>query len=278
MSLKDIFVHLDTSAACERRVNAALMLAREHAAHLTGVAIVSRPYIPAYAEVEIGMEIIKERQQQMRDALEDVGAVFDEQAGQSGVTGEWRILEGEPSDILSEQARYSDLMVLSQDETANDILLGGQEIPERVILTSGRPARIVPRIYKDEQIGKHVLVGWDRGRMAARAVHDSLSVLQTAEKVTIMTANPTTNESGNGGISGADLAVHLARHGVSVEADHTVSEDLDIGDLLLSRAADLQADLIVLGAYGHARWRKLVLGGVTKHMLEHMPVPVLMSH
>ncbi|MEK9722432.1 MAG: universal stress protein [Rhodospirillaceae bacterium] len=70
----------------------------------------------------------------------------------------------------------------------------------------------------------------------------------------------------------------MARHGVNATADHTVSNELDIGELLLSRLADDQADLMVLGAYGHARWRELVMGGVTAHILEHMTVPVLMSH
>jgi len=278
MSLKDIIVHLDTAKACANRVKAALVLANDHGAHLTGVGVVHRTYIPAYAEAEIGVEFIEERQRAFREAVEGIGTGFISQTDAAGVSADWRVVEGEPVDALSEQARYGDLIILSQDESFDDLLPGGHDLPDRVILSAGRPTLIVPSIYDGAPIGKRVLVAWDAGRMAARAVHDALPILQKAEKVTIMVANPEPGEEGHGDLPGADLAAHLARHGVTAEADHTISGEVNVGDLLLSRAADAQSDMIVLGAYGHARWRELVLGGVTRHMLEHMPVPVFMSH
>ena len=278
MSIKDIIVPIDRTDACKPRVAAALNLASEHGAHVTGVAVVYKPYIPPHAEVEISAEVMEMREKALKEAADEAGAAFMARLDESGVSGEWRAVEGDPIEVLAEQARYGDLLVVSQNPSAGDFLPGGHEMPDRVILSAGRPVLVVPYIYNGAPIGKRVMVAWDAGRMAARAVHDALPLLETAENVTIMVANPEAGEEGHGDLPGADLAAHLARHGVNATADHSVSKDLDIGELLLSRVADDQADLLVLGAYGHARWRELVMGGVTAHILEHMTVPVLMSH
>jgi len=278
MSIKDIIVPIDRTDACMPRVTAAINLALEHGAHVTGVAVVYKPYIPPHAEVEISADVMEMRERALKEAADEAGAAFMARIDESGVSGEWRSVEGDPIEVLAEQARYGDLLVVSQNPSAGDFLPGGHEMPDRVILSAGRPVLIVPYIYDGAPIGKRAMVAWDAGRMATRAVHDALPLLEKAENVTIMVANPEAGEEGHGDLPGADLAAHLARHGVNATADHSVSKDLDIGELLLSRVADDQADLLVLGAYGHARWRELVMGGVTAHILEHMTVPVLMSH
>jgi nucleotide-binding universal stress UspA family protein len=278
MSLKDIIVPIDTTDACKPRVEAAISIALAHDAHVTGVAVLYRPYIPPHAEVEMSADLLEARQRILRESAEEAGANFQAQLESAGCKGEWRIVEGDPIEVLCSQARYGDLLVVSQNPSAGDFLPGGHEMPDRVILSAGRPVLVVPYIYKGEPIGKRVMVAWDAGRMAARAVHDALPIMEKAENVTIMVANPKAGDDGHGDVPGADLATHLSRHGVKAVANHTVSKDMDIGDLLLTRVADDQADMLVLGAYGHARWRELVLGGVTAHILEHMTVPVLMSH
>jgi nucleotide-binding universal stress UspA family protein len=137
---------------------------------------------------------------------------------------------------------------------------------------------VVPYIGIKTAPGKHAIVAWNGSREAARAVNDALPILRGADQVEVMCANPDRGELGDADLPGADLCLHLARHGVKAEAQTLVASDLEIGDLLLSRAADHGADLIVMGAYGHARWREVVLGGVTRQLLEQMTVPVLMSH
>ena len=278
MALKDIIVPIDTTDACASRVEAAVALATAHDSHVTGVAVMYRPYIPPHAEVEISADILEMRQTALEEAAEQAGAAFQARMEEAGVSAGWRIVEGDPIDVLSSQARYGDLLVVSQNPSAGDMFPGGHEMPDRVILSAGRPVLVVPYIYKGGAIGNRALVAWDAGRMAARAVHDAMPLLEKSEHVTIMVANPEAGPDGHGDLPGADLAAHLARHGINATADHTVSKDVNVGDLLLSRLADDRADLLVLGAYGHARWRELVLGGVTAHILEHMTVPVLMSH
>ena len=245
---------------------------------MTGVAVIYKPYIPPHAEVEISADILELRERGLREAADEAGTAFQARLDEAGCSGEWRIVEGDPIEVLAEQARYGDLLVVSQNPSAGDLLPGGHEMPDRVILSAGRPVLVAPYIYANAPIGKRAMIAWDAGRMAARAVHDALPILEKAENVTIMVANPEPGAEGHGDLPGADLAAHLARHGINATADHTVSTELEIGELLLSRIADDQADLLVLGAYGHARWRELVMGGVTAHILEHMTVPVLMSH
>jgi nucleotide-binding universal stress UspA family protein len=127
-------------------------------------------------------------------------------------------------------------------------------------------------------LGKHVIVAWNVSREAARAANDALPFLVAADRVDVMCVNASSAKEGDADLPGADLCLHLARHGVKAEAHSLAASDVDTGNLLLSRAADRGADLIVMGAYGHARWREVVLGGVTRELLGQMTVPVFMSH
>ena len=120
------------------------------------------------------------------------------------------------------------------------------------------------------------MVCWDGSRNAARAIADALPLLARAKAVEVVIVTGKPGESDE--IAGADIAHHLARHGLKVEVERLVARDIDITSTLLSRAADLGADLIVMGGYGHSRWREFVLGGATRGILASMTVPVLMSH
>jgi nucleotide-binding universal stress UspA family protein len=137
---------------------------------------------------------------------------------------------------------------------------------------------VVPYAGTFKTIGQRVLVAWNAGREATRAVNDALPLLEGAAKVTVLAINPHGGLRGHGEVPGADIALHLARHGVRAEASAIKSDDVEIGALLLSQAADLNADLIVMGAYGHSRLREVVLGGATREILRSMTVPVLLSH
>ncbi len=137
---------------------------------------------------------------------------------------------------------------------------------------------MVPYIGINGTLGERVVIAWDAGRESARAVNDSLPILEQAKEVTVVAINARSSVDGHGPEPGADIALHLARHGCQVKVERLESHEIGIGDTLLSYLADRSADLVVMGAYGHARLRELVLGGVTQHMLEHMTVPALMSH
>lgn len=277
MPLKDILVHIDLNAESDRRLKAAMALANAHGAHLAGVYAIPRPYIPAYAEVQITAEVLEAQRASAEEAASRAEAVFKAATANSGLSVEWRQQEGDEGRVLGFHCRYADLTIVSQPDPAQSLFPGDRDLPDRLILTAGRPVMVLPHGYSGDLAGKRILVAWDEGPLASRAVHDALPLLQAAEKVVVMVANPT-NVPGEKRDPGADIAAHLARHGVKVEASHVTSDELDVGNLLLSRAADMSADMMVMGAYGHARWSELILGGVTNVVLSHQTVPVVMSH
>ncbi|MBV8576692.1 MAG: universal stress protein, partial [Acetobacteraceae bacterium] len=175
-------------------------------------------------------------------------------------------------------ARYADLAILGQldpDRVETELI---RPRPEQVALASGCPVLIVPYAGHFDKLGRRVLIAWSATREAARAVKDAMPFLTSAELVTVLTIDPREGPHGHGELPGADIALHLARHGVKAQIERTVSAGVPVGEALLSRAADLGVDLIVMGAYGHSRAREVLLGGATRSVLRSMTVPVLMSH
>jgi nucleotide-binding universal stress UspA family protein len=128
----------------------------------------------------------------------------------------------------------------------------------------GRPILITPYIGGFIDTGRRVLIGWDASREATRAVNDAMPLLAAASSVTVLSIDPKQSPETHGEIPGADITLHLARHGVSAEVQSTVSAGIGVGNTLLSKASDLSADLLVMGSYGHSRTRELLLGGATR--------------
>jgi nucleotide-binding universal stress UspA family protein len=206
--------------------------------------------------------------------------MFGEHARRAAVNGEGRCVEGVASSVVGLHGRYADIVIVGQRDPSAGEGAYDRTMPDDVILDVGRPVLVIPHGGEFPVIGERVLVAWNASRPATRAVNDALPLLERAKEVIVVAVNPRTGEGerGHGEIPSADICLHLARHGIKAEAQSQYAKDLDVGPVLLSRAIDEGIDLIVCGAYGHARWREIVLGGVTRHLLEHMTVPVLMSH
>lgn len=277
MAIEEVTVHVDNSAACVKRLQAAIELARQHNAHLMGLYVLPMYRIPTYAEVQIGSEVIEQGVRAMREKAETARVQSKTAADNAGVAMEWRSVEGELVTTLTEHARYTDVMVLGQGDPSDtaDVSTG---VADRVVLESGAPIVVIPYIGPQASFGDRILIAWNASRESSRAVRDALPFLQRADAVEVLSINPERGLVDEGDIPSADISRHLARHGVKVNANSTVAKDIDAGDVLLSRAADMSADLIVMGGYGHSRFRETVLGGVTRHLLSHMTVPVLLSH
>jgi nucleotide-binding universal stress UspA family protein len=277
MALKDLLVHVDNSKACAARVDAAVRVAQSHGAHLTGVHIVPRLYIPGYAEMQVPGEVIEAQRQALKARAAEAETAFKSASDKAGVSAEWRSTTGDPVSTLALHGRYVDALIVGQPDK-NDPMSTSQGLAEKLVLDVGRPVLVIPYIGAAESLGERVLIAWNASREVIRAIHDALPLLERARKVDVLSINPPSGKAGDGDIPGADLCLHLSRHGVKAEADHIEAHDIDVGDMLLSRAADKGVDLIVMGAYGHSRFREIVLGGATRHLIEHMTVPVLMSH
>lgn len=281
MRLKDILVHLDATERSQERLRLAIGLAQRHEAHLTCLYVVDVPF-PGLAIGDAGgaaaLPVLID--QMRRDALEEAAraeASFRERLRREDVAAEWRLAEGVTPEQVALHARYADLVVVGQADPENGPP-NATAVLEAALFSSGRPVLVVPYAGRFEALGRRVLVGWNASSEAARAVNDALPLIAQAEATTVFAANPRLGLGGHGEEPGADIALHLARHGLQVTVEHTVTSGVSDGEALLSRAADLSADLLVVGAYGHSRVRELVLGGVTRTLLRHMTLPVLMSH
>jgi nucleotide-binding universal stress UspA family protein len=143
-------------------------------------------------------------------------------------------------------------------------------------MESGRPVLIVPNDHSDSRIGSRVLVAWSGQRESARAVFDALPVLKTSEEVRIVRVAPTSGEDTLAWTS--DIASTLMRHGVNCDRTHVVALEEGVGETLAQSAKDFGADLVVMGCYGHSRFREFVLGGASRYFLTEAKIPVLMSH
>jgi nucleotide-binding universal stress UspA family protein len=281
MSYKDLLVVLDTDASARERIEIAAALAERFAAHLVGLYSLPMPEAPrhfGYFDPALLNPFFEELRARARDAADETRNVFERIASLRGVSAEWReIPEGADADPAL-HAHYADLTILGQLDPDSGKPETFRPRPEQVTLASGRPILVVPYAGNFPSLGRRVLIGWNASQEAARAVSDAMPLLTAAEIVTVLTVDPREGPRAHGELPGADISLHLARHGVKAEIERTVLGDLPVGEVLLSRAADLGADLLVMGAYGHSRARELLLGGATRSLLRSMTLPVLMSH
>jgi len=285
MALKDILVHLDGGTRTEARLEAASTLARRHGAHLTGLYVVDIPTTDYFYGATLPFagtgpeQVVEQMRGEAIGTAQLVENRFRERLRRDGLEGEWRLVEGGVPPTVALHARYSDLAVVGQPNAYEPRTHGDRDaIVVSTLMSSGRPVLAIPFAGDLPVVGDRVLVAWNASREATRAVSDAMPLLERAAAVTILAINPAHGIGGHGDVPAADIALHLARHGVRAEAAHTVAGDIADGEALLSYAADIGADLIVAGGYGHSRAREMVFGGVTRTLLHEMTVPVLLSH
>ena len=276
MALKNLMVLVDQSKHTRNRIDFAANLADRFDAHLIGQYIKQPSTVPAFVMAQIPPEARELHDKSMEGLAQESHTLFEERLQAMGRydRSEWRVARGEPTAAAALLSRYADLMIVGQPDPDEDSVEGFVDA-DALVLSSGRPVLFVPFAYRMDTVCERALVAWDASREAARAVADAVPILERCRHVTVLCVNPPPEL---GDEPGADIALHLARHDVIAEASHIYARDIDPGDALLSRAADLSADLIVMGAYGRPRLRELVLGGVTRGMIRHMTVPVLMAH
>lgn len=284
MGFRDILVALDTAAPARRRIELAAELAERFDAHLIGLhtsiaadAPQTRGYFD-YFDRSLLDPLYREFAERMQAEAGHSRALFEDVAARRGLSAEWRHASGYSSETAAMHGRYVDLIVLGQPDPEDIQAPIFRPLPEEVALAVGRPILVIPYAGSWSEIGRRVLIGWDASREATRAVNDAMPFLKGAEAVTVLAVDPPDGPRGHGDIPGADIALHLARHGVNASVEATVSAGIGVGNALLSCAGDLDADLLVMGAYGHSRVRELLLGGATRTILDSMTIPVLMAH
>jgi len=278
MAYKTILVHLDAAKGVESRLDIAFSLAQRFDAHLVGLHALSVTQIPSWAIAEAG-EIFEKAQAKARAAAAQAGRkAWDAAVKRANCSKcEWRSSTADALDVVTLSARYADLVVIGQDDGSGTSGIT-RDFEQHLLLGAGRPMLVVPYARDKRPVGNKVLIAWNASREATRAVTDALPLLQGAKQVQVAAFNAGRRGGMHGDVPGADIGLYLSRHGVKVTVSQFQADDVDVGNQLLSRAADLDSDLIVMGAYGHSRMSELILGGVTRTLLESMTVPVLMSH
>ena len=282
MSYKTILVHVDESERAGERVGIAARLAVADGAHLigaaaTGVSMFLRQTVTAHPDDPAIAPYLYILRQRAHGALDRFDTIV-QQAGLSSF--ERRLIDDEAAAGISLNARYCDLVVVGQSHPDQPAPALGLDFPEYVILHSGGPVLIVPYASQASTatgVGSTILLAWNGSLEARRAVHNALPLLKRAGRVEVAVLNPNQRPGVHGAQPGTDIALYLARHGVTVNVREKFTPD-DIGGALLSLAVDCGADLLVMGCYGHSRLREVLLDGATRAILEAMTLPVLMSH
>ncbi|MCC7283275.1 MAG: universal stress protein [Acetobacteraceae bacterium] len=281
--LADLVVQCDTDPGNVARLDFAAALARRHGAHLVGLHVIDVMATAALASAgagdAAGLGILVDRLR--ADALEDAAKVetaFRAAMERAGIAGEWRLVEDGASAAFTLHARHADLVLLGQEDVESPMQHRQDLLIEQLLFGAGRPVLLAPARGRFTTAGTRALIAWNGSREATRALHDALPLIAGAEAVTLAVIDPDIVGGRTGPQPGADIARHLARHGLAVDVAVLASGGEDEVDVLLRTATERGADLLVMGGYGHARLREMILGGVTRGMLRRMNLPVLMSH
>ncbi|HEY4802548.1 MAG TPA: universal stress protein [Paraburkholderia sp.] len=276
MEYRSILVHLDGSERASACLDLALLVAQQHGAHVNALfAPVTTDHESTWSltlDAGYRVRIREDKREDKRRALEHQ---FFKGLSQANLKGTWRTATAHAQQALLALSPFSDLIVVGQSDPDDPDASLGNRLQVQVTLAAGRPVLWVPYVGMFATVGERIIVAWDAGQSATRALYDALPFMRLATHTTIVTLNA----EREGRIPGADIALVLARHGIDVEITQLhMPPTISVAEALLSRVDKLRGDLLVMGAYGHARWKELMLGGVTQTVLGSMPVPVLMSH
>jgi nucleotide-binding universal stress UspA family protein len=274
--LKDIVVNLSGRAERDFAADYAISVAKTFGAHVAGISFLYEPVIPDGSLGGVPVDLIELQREENSKLANTAADRFSAAAKAAGVSAETRIIDatlGGGASMFGQIARRFDLAVVPQAQREHGA--SEQLIVEAALFESGRPVVVVPYIQKEGLTLEHVLVCWDGGRVAARAIADAMPLLERAKTVEVLIVE---EQRKHDEVTGANMVDHLTRHGVTAQLKRTVKGDVTIEDAILDYAADSSADLLVMGGYGHSRLREFVLGGVTRSILGSMTLPVLMSH
>ena len=278
MAIKDVVCVLDIETdLTTATVQIASELASKMDAHLTGVAPLIEPIVPALMVQPVPDQFITDARNRAKEKAESAIERFSDYAKVNNLPFETRILDIMPGglDTLLNHARMCDLIVIGQDHPDRPEPLR-VDLIEAALFDSGRPIMIVPYVGVEAFSAKKIMVAWDGSKTSAHAVYAAMSILEKADEVEVVMVDA--EKLHLPGDPGADLAVYLSRHGVNVSVQKIASTEEGVSDALIKYVEANGNDLVVMGGYGHSRVREFVLGGATRGMLESMPVPCLMAH
>lgn len=276
MAIKDIFTIVDLYDPALPAATVAMDLASRTGAHVTGLALAMEPLAPGFLASPIPADYIvgamEEAHRQAKAAAERLTAL----AAAAGVSAEARtatVLAGATAPVVA-QAHLSDLVVIGQEDPDRPEPMRAT-LTEAVLFDASVPLMIVPYRWSNGLKVRKAVIAWDGSSTAARAVHAALPLLDMAEAVEVTIVGTSRYL---GGEPGVDVATYLARHGLDVTINSVNRDTSDVAGTLNAHVREIDADFLVMGAYGHSRIREFIIGGATRDMLENMIVPTVMAH
>lgn len=270
MKFKDILVLVDDSPNCTARIDLAMNLARKNKSHLTGL------YVIAQAHYDPQQEGINQK-------VAAIEAEITRKAVAAGILFEWRyvvwpITGASMAEIVNLYAYHKDLVIVGQSAQGRNAGSVPSDLPERVVKGSGRPVLIVPYAGTFNKVGEQVMIAWNSGRESVRALSDAMPFLVQAEKVNVLAVSSRGIQDNSADNDFGDISTHLSLYGIKAHIKQFAAGEHPIGDVLLNTAWEEGCDLLVMGAYAYTKRGTLALGPVARHILDHMTMPVLMSH
>lgn len=277
MAIKDLAVAYNGSSNADKVLGFAAQMSNKYGASVTALHV----HVPLQYESTVARWASKEVLEQLRqtDATATAGVEkrFKEQVANEDFkeSVEWLVETGPVNEQLARMARCYDLLLIGQ------ISEPGQKQrrvrAEDLVVRMGRPLLVIPAHHQSRPFSEHAVVAWDGSRPASRALSDAMQILETKKRIDVVTVGP--KSDGDSSDPGASPIVrHLRRHGVDAEHIYLKAGKDNVGAAILEYCGEVQPDVLVMGAYGHARLREDLFGGVTHHILTRMNVPVLLSH
>lgn len=278
---KSIVVFIDDSPQGERIGECAAGLARHFDAHLIGIHFISgypgEQPADSFARGKAAIDDVILR----KDAAEQetsiaVGRRFAAVSRKEEISAEFRVIWSWGNDAEAViNSLHADAVILGHPKAPG---LPESWPADRLLLASGVPTIVIPEQWKPAALGARVLIGWNGSRAARRAIGDAIPLLTTAQSVTLLVVDAHMTPNQYGAEPGADISLYLARHNIRVELEQVTSDGSSIAEIVLSKAAQQQSDLIVIGAYSHARSAEMLFGGITRELLAHTRLPLFLSH
>ena len=279
MDFKNILLHLDHSSGCQNRLETAFALAKKHDALITGLFVVPDYVVPSYVEAQISVDLITDVTEKALARASETLSGYQKKAEEAGVRMDAHVVEGQVIPILREHTKYSDLLMLGQDQP-DDPDNASYGLADALLFEGACACMVVPHSGKLAVPGNRILLTWNASRESARALHEAMSLLKSADTVVVLSSEPDGSDTriARGHPHADELDRYLKSHGIESVSSGISDMDISASDAILGQAAEMNADLIVMGAYGHARLREIILGGVTRDLLKRSPVPLFLAH
>jgi nucleotide-binding universal stress UspA family protein len=279
MSYRSLLVQVDDNDQSDRRIRVAARLARAHGADLHGIYVTPAREMTPFTSAMLPNSVVENHLRETGDAQASAEKRFRAGAAAEQLTAvTWSAPAGPALEAAILNMRRVDMGVAGQPLPGDPDAAFAGDVLYGMLMQAGRPLLIVPYLGEFPVVGRNVLIAWKETRESARAVSDALPFLKQADNVVVMPVSSPGGSVSGDALSGSGIADYLARHGITARVRAEIADDIDVGNLLLSRASDLATDLIVMGGYSRARLAERVAGGVTRLILQSMTVPVLMSH